>query len=139
MSEVSKPHSREELLEDAQALIAFIDHGTAGHAPTVDTHEIVRDYIGLIEQLEAARREIEVLRQTCAISFSDKDAGIATLIRRAESAEEQLESADAVLREIAALSAFNTPGQAGSLITGPAIARRYLGLTVTYPAKRPES
>lgn len=62
---------------------------------------------GLEEQHEATKREIEVLRQTCAISFSGKDVGIATLIRRAEAAEErerglkeQLEATRNALEEI---------------------------------------
>src|SRR6185503_12244061 len=41
--------------------------------------------------LEAREREIEQLRQTCGISFSDKDTGIKTLIARAEAAEAELQ------------------------------------------------
>lgn len=96
MSEASKPHSRDVLIFDARALIEYIDHGTFGNAPAVDTTEIVRDYLSLVEQYEDVKRERDGLTGRNQF-LSTEVLRLDILVR---STQEQLEALRVALRRI---------------------------------------
>lgn len=126
VSEV-QPHSNPDVTIVRQAL-------HAGATPW-DFEQADAAVKRLQEQYESVKSEIEILRQTCAISFSDKDAGIATLIRRAESAEEQLETYREALVKISKLTVYVSPESQRSTAKAPFIARVALD---SNPASEPK-